>query len=779
MGRAVLADIFISYARDDREKIEKLAAALEGEGYVVWWDRRIEPGSEFSKDIERELNEAKSVIVAWSVTANQSSWVKDEASAAHEQGKLVPIRLGADRPPMGFRQYQALDFHGWKGDIAAPAFQDLARAVKAHVTGEAPAAPVVATKPSWVARLLKPAPLAAFGALIVALIFIFLWQADRITPSFETAATQPPQDEGGESGEATSDQPSIAVLPFDDFSPAGDQEYFADGIAEELSNVLARVEGLRVTSRTSAFAFKGRDVSAGEIAEALKVRHILEGSVRKAGETLRITAQLIDGKTDEHIWSETYDRALTAENIFVIQDEISKAIVAELQGRMDLPNTDSALQTASTEAYDAYLRGRALYVQRTPDTITEGLAQLNRAVALDPDFAPAQAALAQAYLLANNYAGLTAEQAIARATPHAERALALAPDDAESLAAYGWLVEWSGDHDHFAAIDYYKRAIAANPNYAEAWRRLGRSLAALSRFDQAAGAFERAFRLDPLTPIISANWAGALQDQGELNSALAVVRDGVRLNPASVNLHGQLADLLWAGGDYAEAHRLLKDVEAKRGFSNLDYFYDEVGLQDLAAPLAWWFWKAVFALREGDRAEAARLARENPGRAQAGVAILFWAGEIDETYEIIKADIKADDLLSDEVTLTPYKQQRDVLYFLVLNEKKDPDADIFRARLVAIFDGRKPADFQVRESLSAGAMWRMINNDREGALEWLQEMNERGQIWRIMDVNTIYDPIRDTPAFQALIAKREDMAARHRAEIEAQLADPDPDWVTP
>lgn len=136
------------------------------------------------------------------------------------------------------------------------------------------------------------------------------------------------------------DGQSIAVLPFEDFSPDKDQAYFADGIAEELLNVLAQVDGLRVASRTSAFTFKARESSISEIATALNVGHILEGSVRKSGETLRITAQLIDTNTDEHLWSETYDRPLTAENIFEIQDEISQAIVLELNGRLDLlPDT--------------------------------------------------------------------------------------------------------------------------------------------------------------------------------------------------------------------------------------------------------------------------------------------------------------------------------------------------------------------------------------------------------------------------------------------------------
>jgi len=144
---------------------------------------------------------------------------------------------------------------------------------------------------------------------------------------------------------------SIAVLPFEDFSSDKDQDYFAKGISEELLNVLARIDGLRVSSRTSSFAFKERNASTGEIAEALNVKHILEGSIRKSGATLRITAQLIKTENDEHMWSETYDRPLTAENIFAIQDEIAAAIVAELKGRLSIGETEESDRTASLEAY--------------------------------------------------------------------------------------------------------------------------------------------------------------------------------------------------------------------------------------------------------------------------------------------------------------------------------------------------------------------------------------------------------------------------------------------
>ena len=338
---------------------------------------------------------------------------------------------------------------------AAPANDDAALAQVSTVDADA--------KPG----LSKPVMvgLAAAGLILIALVFWNMRAPETGAPADPAAGTRSP----GKPQTAT-----IAVLPFDDFSQAGDQEYFADGIAEELLNALAQVEGLRVTSRTSSFAFKGREASAGEIAQALGVRHVLEGSVRKAGETLRITAQLIDAQNDVHLWSQTYDRGLTAENLFAIQDEISQAIVAELQGRINLPAANPALQTDSTESYDAYLRGRSLIARRTADAVNAGIVELRRAAALDPDFAPVHSSLVDAYVLAFSYAGVSNADAGALAAPHAARALTLAPEAPEILAAKGRALSVF-DGNHLEAIDYYRRAIAANPNFADAHRLLALS----------------------------------------------------------------------------------------------------------------------------------------------------------------------------------------------------------------------------------------------------------------------------------------------------------------
>lgn len=633
--------------------------------------------------------------------------------------------------------------------------------------------------PSSAAQLATPPVLAFIAAAAIIAVALLFWNInaphdDPKNPSWDNPAAALSKPEG----DATQNSASIAiaVMPFDDFSQAGDQEYFADGIAEELLNALAKVDGLRVTSRASSFAFKGRETNAGEIAQTLSVSHILKGSVRKAGDTVRITAKLIDANNDAHMWTQTYDRALTAENLFAVQDEISQAIVSELKGRIDLPVLNPSLKTDSTQAYDAYLRGRSLIAQRTADSVKSGIAELNRAAALDPDFAPAHSALVDAYVLAFSYAGLTNEEAGALAAPHAARALALAPDAPDVLAAKGRALSIFEGNDT-EAINYYTRAIAANPNFANAHRLLGLAHSSLLHVDAAKASFETAQRLDPLTPVIFSNLFRTNWDKGDLEVMLALGQESFRLNPDSIFARRVLGGALRESGNYAAAHRLFKDNEALfgAGRDQLGNLYHHIGRDDLAAPYADGYLKALIALHEGDKQGAAALVRG--GYKIHEVAILRWAGEIDAAYALIKQDIARRRLLSDETQIAVRYQTFDIYYALILTAKNDPAGEIYRARLAARFDGKTPADFRLRDSYYAGALWRMIKGDADGALTWLDALIEAGHVWPDIALEPLFDPIRDSEDFQARLARLEDNAARHRAATDIQLADPDDGWV--
>jgi adenylate cyclase len=384
-----------------------------------------------------------------------------------------------------------------------------------------------------------------WATLAVAVVAIGFMATDRlrqappvVAPTAAPAATVAPAPTAATDTLASPDTPhsadaaSIAVLPFADLSPAGDQAYFSDGIAEEILNALTRVEGLAVASRTSAFQFKGREIGIPEIAKALGVRHVLEGSVRKAGDSLRITAQLIDASNDRHLWSETFDRSLTAENVFQIQDEIAVAITGALGVAMKLGGerlASSAGGTDDIDAYALYLEARTLYHQRKDLDRADEL--LGRALEQDPAFARAWELRAPIPTLAIAYGQSSEPLAVAEARTHeyAARALELNPGSSLALATLGKLLMERGQYlEGFAewatALDYFERAIDADPNNASAYIWLGNMLDSVGFLEEALAAYEQCVALEPLyVPCIN-NRPHVLLALGRFEEALAMYR---------------------------------------------------------------------------------------------------------------------------------------------------------------------------------------------------------------------------------------------------------------
>jgi len=322
-------------------------------------------------------------------------------------------------------------------------------------------------------------------ALLVGVAVYFIWEARFAEPTAQPSETvvtshgnnsiSPSAPESPAS--AVADDTSIAVLPFVNLSSDPEQEFFSDGISEELLNVLAQFPDLRVAARTSSFAFKGDNRDIGEIAKLLKVNHVLEGSVRKSGTRLRITAQLIEADNGYHLWSETYDREL--EDIFAIQDEISIAIGQALRAQLKLDDDESqsaprVLEAANPAAYEAYLHGRYLINQRGNKAITDAVWHLQKALRLDPNYAPAHAQLAIAYSLLNDspssYGDLTTVEVNTKAQPHIDRAMEINPNLPELWGAKAQLASVNNDNDN--ALLYTERALELNPVYIDAlnWR---------------------------------------------------------------------------------------------------------------------------------------------------------------------------------------------------------------------------------------------------------------------------------------------------------------------
>ncbi len=303
-----MADVFVSYARSDKDRVAPLVAAIEAQGWSVWWDPEIDAGQQFDDQIEEELKAAKAVLVVWTMASVASRWVRGEAREAADRGVLVPARFDSARMPMDVRAIHTTDLDDWGGNPNSAPFQALLRALGAMIARQGGPGGAMAT----------------------------------------TAA-------------AASNRIGICVLPFANMSGDPEQEYFSDGITEDVITDLSKVSALAVVSRNSAFMYKGKLVDVPKVARELKVQYVLEGSVRKSGGRVRISAQLVDGANNDNVWAERYDRDLN--DIFALQDEISEAIVKALKLKL-LPEEKKAIEqrgTSNLEAYNLYLMARQHY----------------------------------------------------------------------------------------------------------------------------------------------------------------------------------------------------------------------------------------------------------------------------------------------------------------------------------------------------------------------------------------------------------------------------------
>ncbi len=485
-----MAHIFISYARGDRPTIEKLAAVLENAGHSVWWDRHIRGGASFAKDIESQLQKADAVVVVWSSAANESDWVKDEAVFGRDKGVLLPIRLDAAEAPLGFRQYQTLDFGKWRGDAKALEIEALLSAIDDLNETPRPAAAITPPK-SLVARVKSDKRYWAAGAVFaIAIVAAAALYRGGAAPGASGVDTET------QAADTADHTPSIAVLPFADMSPEGNQEYFADGLSEELLNVLVRVDGLQVASRTSSFALKDKVISIGEIADRLNVDHVLEGSVRKMNNRVRITAQLIDAKTDKHIWSETYDRHLS--DIFRIQDEIATAVVGELRDELGIADDAPIKIRPATEdltAYDAYLRARELYLARGKANVAESMRLFEHAVDLDPKFARGWEGLAGVYAIATSW-GILDRDYSAMSLVAAKKALEIDPGLSAPYAVIGLTYRTHYPTPWAESIDNLKNAIERDGKTTDPVLWLGMDYMAVGEIDQAIETFSACLDMD-------------------------------------------------------------------------------------------------------------------------------------------------------------------------------------------------------------------------------------------------------------------------------------------
>ncbi|MES2137236.1 MAG: TIR domain-containing protein, partial [Pseudomonadota bacterium] len=335
-----MSDVFVSYARPDEPRAQQVSDALREAGYRVWRVDDLPAHRAYAEVIEERLNGAKAVVVLWSAESARSQWVRAEADTARSAGTLIQATLDGVIPPLPFNQIQCADLSAWDGAAEGPGWRKLDASVRALAGAPRPDRPAQAKRPG---------------------------------------------------------RASLCVLPFQNMSGDSEQEYFSDGISEDITTDLSKVSALGVTARNTAFTFKGQAVNVCDVARQLGVTHVLEGSVRKAGGRIRINAQLIDGATGDHVWADRYDRDLT--DIFEVQDEITKSIVEALKIKL-MPDEKKAIERRGTndvEAYKLYLLAREYWTtgnygdKRREERV---MRICSRAVQMDPYYAQAWAMLA-------------------------------------------------------------------------------------------------------------------------------------------------------------------------------------------------------------------------------------------------------------------------------------------------------------------------------------------------------------------------------------------------
>jgi TolB-like protein len=524
---------FLSYARADQAEVTRLAAALEAAGLALWWDQLIEGGAEFAKSIESALERCDAVIVVWSKASVASDWVLDEAGQGRDLRKLVAVSLDGTLPPLGFRQYHAVSLVAWRSGTDVAAINAIVRGVGA--VGK----PRVAGTPTVTRNPLSRRKALAIGAAVAATSVggVGLWLR-------RPGSAAAPRNN------------TVAVLPFRNISGDREQDYFSDGLSEELRVTLARDLRLLVMAQASSDKFRERKGNAVEIANQLGVAFLLDGSVRRAGDLVRITADFIDGATGFSRWTQTFDRNLR--DIFAVQSEIAGTVAQALAINVEAPTLASAGTVGGTlnvAAYDEYLRGRALYdLAGDEEGERAALARFDAAIALDPKYAAAHAARARSLTaIANQYGQIDSQGVMyADAVAAARLAIELSPEFAEAHSTLGFTL-FQGQLDARAAREPFELSRRLGTGGATVLGRYAQYCARVGRDRDAAEPLRSALRLDKLNPLIHRAAGSVEYAARRYAESIPPMRQALGMNARLSQAHAGIGAALFSLGRVAEA----------------------------------------------------------------------------------------------------------------------------------------------------------------------------------------------------------------------------------
>jgi len=507
-----LPDIFLSYNREDQATARRFAEGFERAGLSVWWDATLRSGEAYDEVTEQALREAKAVVVLWSKKSVVSRWVRAEATLADRNKTLVPVMIEECQRPIMFELTQTADLSAWSGDTSASAWQAYLADVRRFVQKDSLGVGIAAEGARSAARVSDASSVADLG---------------------------------------TGRLPSIAVLPFANLSGDKEQEYFSDGLTEEIINALVQIPELRVIARTSAFAFKGQNTDIRRVAETLGVANVLEGSVRRSGNRIRVTAQLISASNGSHLWSERYDREMA--DIFAVQDEISAAIFAALKVKLSPQAPANPRHTPKLPAYEALLKARHCHWKVTPESMDQAKLFHEQAIALDPQYALAHALYAEHLLgrAAMAYSPMREVAPVIRTL--AKRALELDPAIAE---AHGVLCTLAAtyDYDWHEAARQFALAMPGDRGSPQVHFNCGLFyFLGSGRRQEAVAQLKLAVQADPLNPMYRSSLATCLIVVGRHDEAEELLLQCLDLDPNFMLTHLYLAVLHAARQKFAEA----------------------------------------------------------------------------------------------------------------------------------------------------------------------------------------------------------------------------------
>ena len=565
--------VFLSYASQDAEAARRISEALRAAGIEVWFDQsELRGGDAWDASIRSQISACSLFvpIISQNTQARDEGYFRLEWKLAvdrshlmaHDKTFLLPVVVdntpnASARVPDKFREVQwsrlppradatafaALAARILSPDIGSPATLSASRSPLGSGT------PAQETKPRWILLALGAAALAALGYLALQKS-----HADK-TPTPVVQASAPAR-EATPAGREIPEK-SIAVLPFADLSEKKDQEYFSDGLSEELLDLLAQVPDLRVPARTSSFFFRGKDIAVADIAKALGVAHVLEGSVRKSGRTIRVSVQLVRADSGYSLWSKTYDRALN--DVFKVQDEIANAVVSALKIQL-LPGQRlvSAYQTTNAEAHDAFLLGWQLHFVGNADADGRAIAAFHKALAADPNYAPAYVGLGMATISLLSDSGEMEAPAYAESAGYEDRAIRLDPKLSIAYSARGVFrlehLDWNGARDDLS------QAIKLDSRDSQAQRYMGRYLASQGRLDEAVTAARRALELDPLDVYARLFLSKYLLSKSDYDGARAENQRLLATNPKSWGFLLQAGKIDLLSGRAADALAISQQI---------------------------------------------------------------------------------------------------------------------------------------------------------------------------------------------------------------------------